>query len=115
MDRAMVGIAQWLEGFGLGQYAAAFAANDIDWTILHDLTEQDLEKLGVSLGHRKKLLRAIAALQRPATEAPPWVLSPGVGRGAERRQVTVMFCDLVGSTELSRRLDTEDLQEIIRA
>jgi class 3 adenylate cyclase len=111
----MVSIAQWLEGLGLGRYAAAFAANDIDWDTIHDLSESDLEKLGVSLGHRKKLLKAIAA-QPQASTGPSWLApSPSTAPAAERRQVTVMFCDLVGSTELSRRLDPEDLQEIIRA
>ncbi len=111
----MVSIAQWLEGLGLGRYATAFTANDIDLGILRDLTEQDLEKLGVSLGHRKKLLRAIAALPQPATEAPPLRPSTTAAPAAGRRQLTVMFCDLVGSTELARRLDPEDLRDVMQA
>ena len=106
-------VDEWLERLGLGQYAAAFAEHDIDREILPDLTDQDLEKLGLSLGHRKKLLRAIAELgrrdggaQREAEASP---------RAAERRQLTVLFCDLVGSTELAARLDPEDLREVIRA
>jgi class 3 adenylate cyclase len=105
-------VDEWLERLGLGQYAAAFAEHDIDREILPDLTDQDLEKLGLSLGHRKKLLRAIAELgrqdrgaQREAAASP---------RAAERRQLTVLFCDLVGSTELAARLDPEDLREVMR-
>jgi class 3 adenylate cyclase/predicted ATPase len=106
-------VDEWLEQLGLGQYAAAFAEHDIDREILPDLTDQDLEKLGLSLGHRKKLLRAIAELGRQdggaqlEAEASP--------RAAERRQLTVLFCDLVGSTELAARLDPEDLREVMRA
>ena len=111
----MMGIAQWLEGLGLGRYATAFKANDIEWGTLRDLTEEDFEKLGVSLGHRKKLLRAIAALPQPSTRAPSLTPSQSAAPTAERRQVTVMFCDLVGSTELSRRLDPEDLRDVMRS
>jgi hypothetical protein len=89
---------------------SAFADNDIDASILRDLTDEDLEKIGVSLGHRKKILRAIAELDEVgiAPEAPCW-------DEAERRQLTVMFADLVGSTALSSRLDPEDLRKIIGA
>src|SRR6516165_10360982 len=109
-------IADWLEKLGLGQYAHRFAENDIDFTVLADLTDQDLEKIGVaSLGHRRKLLRAIAELKgapepRAAATAP---VTPH--DTAERRQVTVMFSDLVGSTALSARMDPEDLREVISA
>src|SRR6266446_6121248 len=96
-------IVRWLEGLGLGQYREAFVEAAIDPAVLPDLTEADLEKLGGVLGHRKKLLRAIAALPAPVPVAPE----------AERRQVTVMFCDLVGSTALSARLDPEDLHAVI--
>src|SRR6476469_3449472 len=103
-------IAEWLEKLGLGQYAQRFAENDIDPGVLRDLTDHDLEKIGVSLGHRRKILRAIAELDavgpRPA---------PAPRAEAERRQLTVLFCDLVGSTALSTRLDPEDLREIIGA
>jgi class 3 adenylate cyclase/predicted ATPase len=115
-------IADWLEKLGLGQYAQRFADNDIDFEILNDLTDQDLEKIGVtSLGHRRKLLRAIVNLKgveqiTPAVAvaaAPP--ATPRAGDIAERRQVTVMFSDLVGSTALSARMDPEDLRELISA
>jgi class 3 adenylate cyclase/predicted ATPase len=111
-------IDQWLEGLGLSKYSGLFAENDIDWEILPDLEERDLEKLGLSLGHRKKLLKAISALSEDAGTldhlAKPTAASPPVHAEAERRQLTVMFCDLVGSTELSRRLDPEDLREVMR-
>ena len=115
-------IAEWLERLGLGQYAQRFAENDIDFEILSDLTDQDLEKIGVtSLGHRRKLLRAIATLKdveqtTPAAAvaaAPP--ATPRAVDSAERRQVTVMFSDLVGSTALSAQMDPEDLRELISA
>ncbi|OAE99847.1 hypothetical protein AYJ54_32355 [Bradyrhizobium centrolobii] len=101
-------IADWLNILGLGQYAQRFAENDIDPSVLRDLTDYDLEKLGVSLGHRKKMLRAIAELAEtgPRPVRTPWT-------AAERRQLSVMFADLVGSTALSTRLDAEDLREII--
>jgi class 3 adenylate cyclase/predicted ATPase len=106
-------VDEWLERLGLSRYRAVFAEHDIDRDILPDLTDQDLEKLGLSLGHRKKLLRAIAELspqdrinRREADGAP---------REAERRQLTVLFCDLVGSTALAARLDPEDLRAIMAA
>src|SRR5262245_49199321 len=103
-------IAEWLNALGLGKYAQRFADNDIDTNILRDLTDADLEKIGVSLGHRKRILRAIAELDETA-------LSSEATRADEpqRRQLTVMFCDLVGSTPLSTRLDPEELREIIGA
>ena len=114
-------VGHWLEGLGLGRYAASFAENDIEFDLLSKLTDADLEKLGVlSLGHRKRLLKAIAALSgetstfvdtklaKAASEIPPRTTPD-----AERRQLTVMFCDLVGSTALSERLDPEDLREVI--
>ena len=111
-------ITEWLEKLGLGQYAQRFAENDISLRILPDLTDQDLKELGVSsLGHRRELLRAIAELDgaekvapKPAASAP---ISPQPHDTAERRQVTVMFSDLVGSTALSARMDPEDLREVI--
>ena len=113
-------ISDWLEKLGMSEYAQRFAENDIDLAVLGDLTDQDLKELGVaSLGHRRKLLRAIADLSfaeketsksgaATAAAAPPQDT-------AERRQVTVMFSDLVGSTALSARMDPEDLREIISA
>ena len=112
----MTDLQHWLEEIGLAQYADLFVKNDIDWGVLPDLTEQDLEKLGVSLGHRKKLIRAIqasrAALQssRQSVETRP---TPTATAGAERRHLTVLLCDLVGSTPLSTRLDPEDLGKIL--
>src|SRR5262249_49500661 len=111
-------IANWLEKLGFGQYAQRFAENDIDFEILSDLTDQDLEKIGVtSLGHRRKLLRAIANFKiAPAVAvAPAPPTTARAGDVAERRQVTVMFSDLVGSTALSARMDPEDLRELISA
>jgi class 3 adenylate cyclase/predicted ATPase len=101
-------IVDWLDRLGLGQYAQRFAENDIDPSVLRDLTDHDLEKIGVSLGHRKKILRAIAELDgaTPRPAHAPWT-------EAEKRQLTVMFADLVGSTALSASLDPEDLREII--
>ena len=108
-------VGDWLRSLGLGQYETLFRQNDIDAEVMSDLTDGDLEKLGVSLGHRKRLLKAIASLAaahpdaRPATSAP----RPTPADSAERRQLTVMFCDLVGSTALSARLDPEDMREVI--
>jgi class 3 adenylate cyclase len=115
-------VADWLEGLGLGQYARYFAENDLDFSILFDLTDHDLEKIGIgSPGHRRKILRAIAELggdgkvvqRTPASaEACSAVRTHDT---AERRQVTVMFSDLVGSTAISARMDPEDLREVISA
>ena len=115
-------VADWLEKLGLGQYAKSFAENDIIFGILPDLTDQDLEKIGVaSLGHRRLLLRAIADLKiadKRTTASDTTASTPPASAkmdAAERRQVTVMFTDLVGSTALSARMDPEDLREIISA
>jgi class 3 adenylate cyclase len=113
-------MADWLGKLGLSEYAQRFAENDIDFTILGDLTDQDLEKIGIaSLGHRRKLLRAIANLETIEKSAPavavPAPATPLPLDIAERRQVTVMFSDLVGSTALSARMDPEDLREVISA
>ena len=114
-------VAAWLRGLGLEQYAPAFRDNDVDGEVLPELTADDLISIGVtSVGHRRKLLAAIAALrtERPtaaraasATSAPISLLAID----AERRQLTVMFCDLVGSTPLAARFDPEDLREIVGA
>ena len=103
-------IADWLNKLGLEQYAQRFADNDIDPSVLRDLTDHDLEKIGVSLGHRRRILRAIAELD----EAGPRP-APATRTAAERRHLTLMFADLVGSTALSTRLDPEDLRKIIGA
>ncbi len=115
-------IADWLATLGMSEYAQRFAENDIDFTILGDLTDQDLEKVGVaSLGHRRKLLRAIADLKDIEKSEPEVAVaavipaSPRPQDTAERRQVTVMFSDLVGSTAMSARMDPEDLLQPIRS
>jgi class 3 adenylate cyclase/predicted ATPase len=115
-------VEQWLAGLGLGKYAEPFAENDIGADVLPYLTEEHLKELGVSLGDRVRLLKAIEALaatpaeaaeaSAPATPAASVAVPAGE---AERRQLTVMFCDLVGSTALSTRFDPEDLRELIRA
>src|SRR6266446_3944564 len=118
-------LTEWLGRHGLGQYAKTFAENNIEYSVLPNLTENDLEKLGVSsLGHRKKLLRDIEALtaaRKPtgttksvssANVVPRSIVQP---REAEFRQITVMFCHLVVSTQLSEMLDPEDLQKLIDA
>ncbi|MFZ1217376.1 MAG: SAM domain-containing protein, partial [Pseudolabrys sp.] len=105
MARPITDLAEWLGRHGLDQYAQTFVENNIDYSVLPDLTEYDLEKLGVSLGHRKKLLRAIDAVRpagqaRGATEVSrigPEAISPAQHRDAEFRHITVMFCDLVES------------------
>src|SRR6185437_16120450 len=117
-------IVVWLRSLGLGKYEAIFRDNDIDETVLPSLTHENLKELGVaSFGHRVKLLDAIAALRGGATTSAPSIDTaatpaasgaPPQGR-AERRQVTVMFSDLVGSTALSARMDPEDLREVISA
>ena len=108
-----IDIAQWLRGIGLEQYAPAFADNDIDGALLPELTAEDLLALGVvSVGHRRRLLSAIAALRGAQLPAEPQA-APAPVSDAERRQLTVMFCDLVGSTALSLRFDPEDLREVI--
>ncbi|HXD14353.1 MAG TPA: adenylate/guanylate cyclase domain-containing protein [Xanthobacteraceae bacterium] len=107
-------VGDWLRSVGLGQYEATFRASEIDADILPELTDSDLEKLGVPLGHRKRLLKAIAGLGVAAAAAP--TPTPRTAADAsERRQLTVMFVDLVGSTALSAKLDPEDLRSVIGA
>jgi hypothetical protein len=101
-------VAQWLQDLGLPGYVALFREQVIDADVLPSLTDADFEKLGLPLGHRKKLLTAIAAL-----EAAPSTASIRRSSPAERRQLTVMFVDLVGSTSLSTRLDPEDMRETL--
>jgi class 3 adenylate cyclase len=110
-------IADWLKKLGLGQYAQQFAENDINFSVLPDLTDPDLKELGVdSLGHRRILQRAIADLSSVETPTPALITGvPQRQDTAERRQVTVMFCDLVGSTALAASMDPEDLREVISA
>jgi SAM domain (Sterile alpha motif)/Adenylate and Guanylate cyclase catalytic domain len=119
----MQDLAHWLEELGMSEYAQRFAENGIDFGVLPDLTDQDLKDIGVLLGHRRKILRAIGEPgNAPATaQAPISTLlatpsaSAATEASAERRQVTVMFSDLVGSTALSARMDPEDLREVISA
>jgi class 3 adenylate cyclase/predicted ATPase len=102
----MANIKRWLEGLRLGQYAESFAANNIDFNVLPDLTEAELEALGLSLGDRKRLRRAIDSLTSDIDQALPSTIAPPITEPyGERRQITVMFCDLVGSSEM---LDAED-------
>jgi hypothetical protein len=109
-------VGGWLRSLGLGRYEALFRASEIDADILPELTNADLEKLGVPLGHRKRLLRAISGLTAAETLAAPSASTGAKPQdAAERRQLTVMFCDLVGSTALSVRFDPEELREEIRA
>jgi class 3 adenylate cyclase len=136
-------IADWLKTLGMPEYAERFAKNDIDSTILRDLTDQDLEKIGVtSLGHRRKLLRAIAELGSASATAPAPLTPPPVAQAplppavvprlaaalppisaataapeaaGERRYLTVMFCDLVGSTSISAQLDAEEWRDLVGA
>src|SRR6266496_3548142 len=107
-------VGGWLRRLGLEQYEAAFRENEIDDIVLPSLTAEDLKDLGVGfVGHRRKLLDAIAALRAKASAPTP--LSNAALETDERRQVTVMFADLVGSTALSARMDPEDLREVISA
>src|SRR5271168_1586145 len=117
-------VAGWLRGLGLAQYEPAFRENAIDGDVVPSLTAEDLRDLGITLvGHRRRLLDAIAALRAEptlaVTAAPiggnplPLAGEGRVGADAERRQLTVMFCDLIGSTALSTQLDPEDLRDLI--
>ena len=112
-------VAEWLRGLGLEQYAPAFRDNDIDGEVLRQLTGEDLRELGVaSVGHRRRLLDAVAALgnaQPPPTASPTVPTGVGAAAEAERRQLTVMFCDLADSTMLASRLDPEELGEVVGA
>ena len=114
-------VGGWLRRLGLEQYEAAFRENEIDDTVLPNLTAEDLKDLGVGfVGHRRKLLDAIAALRAEASAPTPLSdaaleTDEAAKDTAERRQVTVMFSDLVGSTALSARMDPEDLREVISA
>ena len=105
----------WLRGIGLEQYAQTFRDNAIDADVLCDLTDEHLRELGLPLGARLKLLRAVAALSTGQTPVSPEITTPAPRADAERRHVTVMFSDLVGSTALSARMDPEDLREVISA
>jgi class 3 adenylate cyclase/predicted ATPase len=111
----MKGIVEWLASIGLSEYAETFAKNAIDLSVLRDLTEQDLKELGVLLGHRRKILRAISELEVIAPAPIDRTGEPVLRDEAERRHLSVMICDLVGSTGLSARLDPEDMRAVIDA
>ena len=108
-------IADWLKMLGMSEYAQRFADNRIDFSVLRDLTDQDLKDLGIVLGDRRKMLRAINELDAVSPAAPATPTKSVSQDAAERRQVTVMFSDLVGSTALAARMDPEDLREVISA
>src|SRR6201981_3390945 len=132
-------IADWLEKLGMSEYAQRFAENRIDFSVLRELTDQDLKELGVVLGDRRKMLRAIADIDgieknapaapakataappctpvasEPIPTAPPPPIPAAAEVRGERRYLTVMFCDLVGSTSISARLDAEEWRDLVGA
>src|SRR6516162_7447074 len=108
-------IADWLEKLGMSEYTQSFAEHRIDVSVLRHLTDQDLKDIGIPLGHRRKILAAIGELTGTAPATPKFAGTEPGADAAERRQVTVMFSDLVGSTALSARMDPEDLREVISA
>src|SRR5215471_4593384 len=119
---AAMDVVGWLRGLGLGQYEEKFRDNKIDADLLPRLTGDDLKEIGVSaFGDRLRLLDAIAALAgaKPSSNAPAWPSKPAPPKGpevsAERRPITVMFCDLVGSTGLAAKLDPEDWRNLVNA
>src|ERR1051326_3961250 len=114
-----IDVAQWLRELGLEQYVQAFVDNDIDGSILPELTAEDLIGLGVaSIGHRRRLLSAIARLSTRGDESTgdtePRTATPPAAE-AERRQLPLMFCDLVGATPLATQFEPEDLREVLGA
>jgi len=123
----MTPFGTWLAENGLGSYESVFADNKIDFDVLQQMTDADLRELGLALGDRKRLLQAIAKLTGQSTTetvtpasasakvAPESLSEAAVSHTAERRPLSVMFCDLIGSTALSARLDPEDLREVIRS
>src|SRR5215468_2119595 len=115
MESAMNSIAEWLASIGLSEYAQRFADNAIDLSVIRDLSEQDLKDLGVLLGHRRRILRAIAVLNGASPTLTEAATEPLLRDEAERRHLTVMICDLVGSTALSARLDPEDMNAVMDA
>src|SRR2546430_7366511 len=115
-ETSLSGIAAWLDGLGLGNYATIFVENAIDLDVLPDLNETDLKRLGVALGDRKRILRAIADLSSgsslPESASLADVATPE--SKTERRHLTALFCDIVGSTALAIQLDPEELSGVIR-
>ena len=129
---AMQQIADWLRKLGMSEYAERFAENDVDISVLRHLTDQDLKDLGVSLGHRRKILAAIAELSSPPSPTPTASAGMAVTQASitpatvlpiatalqtvgERRYLTVLFCDLVGSTGISAKLDAEEWRDLVGA
>jgi class 3 adenylate cyclase len=113
-------VVKWLEELGLGQYAQAFADNEVDLEVLPELNEENLRELGLPMGPRKKVLKAIGGpratdLGTASVSSPSVMTDAATAHEAERRQLTVMFCDLAGSTALSSRLDPEDMRDVIRS
>jgi class 3 adenylate cyclase len=118
----MTPFGMWLAEVGLGRYDAVFASNGIDFDVIRSLSDADLRELGLTLGDRKRLLQAVARLdeQSAANTLAPAIAPSGrredaASQGGERRQLTVMFCDLVGSTALSEKLDPEELRSLLHA
>src|SRR6266545_7061382 len=117
----MEGIDGWLEAVGLSKYLSLFSEHLIDLDVLPTLTDDDLKQLGVPLGDRKRILKVAAALGEPdppgagTRTMKPVADEDSAGTSAERRQVTVVFCDLVNSTDLAGRLDPEELADVMRA
>ena len=118
-------IADWLEKLGMSEYTQRFAENRIDFSVLRDLTDQDLKDLGVVLGDRRKLLRAIANIDDKwpgvapepvlSSARPTTATTAAIAATGERRYLTVMFCDLVGSTSISAKLDAEEWRDLVEA
>src|SRR5512134_3768447 len=108
---AIVSIAEWLSGLGLAQYVDVFVENAVDTDVLFDLTEADLEDLGIPLGDRKRILKAIAAQRHRSTQrtSEPAPAVASLHSEPERRHLTILFCDVVGSTGIAAELDPEDL------
>ena len=118
----MTSFGNWLAEIGLQSYDTVFASNKIDFDVIRSLSDADLRELGLALGDRKRLLQAVASLDdRPPADTVASAASPGPvaedagSHGGERRQLTVMFCDLVGSTALSEKLDPEELRSLLHA
>src|SRR6266700_3131581 len=110
----MSAISAWLDSLGLSRYAAAFDENAVDLDVVSELTEVDLERMGIALGHRKRILRAISTSPLVSRVVATTQTVPSQQSESEKRQLTVLFCDLVGSTSLAVQLDPEDLSTIIR-
>jgi class 3 adenylate cyclase len=108
----MESVAQWLRSLGLAQYAQVFAENGIDLSVVRHLTDQDLKEIGILLGHRRKIMSAAAELE-VGTPTPSTTIEMGERNDAERRLLSIMFCDLVGSTALSARIDPEEMREVL--